>query len=145
MNVSDAGLSLIKQFEGFMPTPYICPAGKNTIGYGHVIGAGEAFPQPLTEDAASALLRTDVDSRYAPKVQGMVTCTLTQSQFDALCSFAYNVGPENLKTSTLLRKLNAGDIAGAADEFPRWNKTNGKVLDGLTRRREAERTMFLQA
>ena len=68
---------------------------------------------------------------------------LTQGQFDALVSFTYNLGARSLSTSTLLKKLNAGDYRGAADEFPRWNKAGGQVLAGLTRRREAERSLFL--
>ncbi|MEG5623927.1 lysozyme, partial [Enterobacter hormaechei] len=80
---------------------------------------------------------------YESDVSRLVKVGLTQGQFDALVSFTYNLGARSLSTSTLLRKLNAGDYAGAADEFLRWNKAGGKVLNGLTRRREAERALFL--
>ncbi|EAA7932780.1 lysozyme, partial [Salmonella enterica subsp. enterica] len=80
---------------------------------------------------------------YESDVSRLVKVRLTQGQFDALVSFAYNLGARTLSTSTLLRKLNAGDYAGAADEFLCWNKAGGKVLKGLTRRREAERALFL--
>ncbi|EDH9820259.1 TPA_asm: lysozyme, partial [Salmonella enterica subsp. enterica serovar Typhimurium] len=80
---------------------------------------------------------------YENDVSRLVKVKLTQGQFDALVSFAYNLGARTLSSSTLLRKLNSGDYAGAADEFLRWNKAGGKVLNGLTRRREAERALFL--
>ena len=80
---------------------------------------------------------------YESDVSNLVKVKLTQGQFDALVSFAYNLGARALSTSTLLQKLNAGDYTGAADEFPRWNKAGGKVLPGLTWRREAERALFL--
>ena len=91
---------------------------------------------------AERLLKTGLVS-YESDVSRLVKVGLTQGQFDALVSFTYNLGARTLSTSTLLRKLNAGDYAGAADEFLRWNKAGGKVLNGLTRRREAERALFL--
>lgn len=96
----------------------------------------------IKEETAERLLRTGLVS-YESDVSKLVKVKLTQGQFDALVSFAYNLGARALSTSTLLQKLNAFDYAGAADEFPRWNKAGGKVLPGLTRRREAERALFL--
>ncbi|EBG9759466.1 lysozyme, partial [Salmonella enterica] len=96
----------------------------------------------IDEATAERLLKTGLVG-YENDVSRLVKVKLTQGQFDALVSFAYNLGARTLSTSTLLRKLNAGDYAGAADEFLRWNKAGGKVLNGLTRRREAERALFL--
>lgn len=149
MTPSPAALALIKKFEGFAAHPYTCPAGKKTVGFGHVIRDGEKFQVPLSEDAAEALLTRDVQ-RFARGVDGAVRVRIEQCQFDALVSFAFNVGLGALLGSTLLRKLNAGDTAGAADEFLRWDKaTNPRTgkkepLAGLTRRRQAERDLFLR-
>lgn len=96
----------------------------------------------IDQGTADRLLKTGLVS-YENDVLKIVKAKLTQGQFDALVSFAYNVGSRALSTSTLLKKLNAGDIKGAADEFLRWNKAGGKVMNGLTRRREAERALFL--
>ncbi|MNQ87056.1 Lysozyme RrrD [compost metagenome] len=81
--------------------------------------------------------------QYEKGVEQSVVVLFTQEQFDALVSFTYNLGINALKGSTLLRKLNSGDYEGAADEFLKWNKAGGKILSGLTRRREAERMLFL--
>lgn len=96
----------------------------------------------IKQETADRLLKTGLVS-YENDVLKMAKVKLTQGQFDALVSFAYNVGSRALSTSTLLRKLNDGDVRGAADEFLRWNKAGGKALNGLTRRREAERALFL--
>lgn len=96
----------------------------------------------IDQQTADRLLKTGLVG-YENDVLKVVRVKLTQGQFDALVSFTYNLGARSLSTSTLLRKLNAGDYAGAADEFLRWNKAGGKVLNGLTRRREAERALFL--
>lgn len=96
----------------------------------------------IKQETAERLLKTGLVS-YESDVSRTVKVGLTQGQFDATVSFTYNLGAGSLSTSTLLRKLNAGDYAGAADEFLRWNKAGGKVLNGLTRRREAERALFL--
>jgi len=143
MKTSQDGIDLIKSFEGFAPMGYICPAGKLTIGYGHVIRKGETFGT-LTEPEATALLAVDL-VKYEAAVLGCVDpdVALEQHQFDALVSFCYNVGPANVKTSTLLKKLNNGDYEGAANEFQKWVRGGGKVLPGLVKRRIAERAMFL--
>lgn len=144
MKTSDRGIALIKEFEGFSPVIYLCPAGKPTIGYGHVIH-NETIHAPINEEEAERLLLNDLNDRYEPDVLRLVSAELTQNQFDALVSFTYNLGASNLARSTLLKKLNAGDYALAAEEFERWDKCNGKPLAGLSRRRRAEKALFLEA
>jgi lysozyme len=131
----------IKKWEGlrleaYMPTPNDVP----TIGYGHTKTA--RMGMVINEAKAERLLRSDLEwSREA--VNGYVDVPLSQEQYDALVSFVFNVGGSAFRRSTLLRKLNAYDYVGAADEFPRWNKQKGKVLRGLTNRRMYERAKFL--
>ena len=145
MQTSDKGIALIKQFEGCKLTAYQDSVGVWTIGYGWtkpVDGKPIRAGMTIKQETAERLLKTGLVS-YENDVSRLVKVDLTQGQFDALVSFTYNLGARSLSTSTLLRKLNAGDYAGAADEFLRWNKAGGKVLNGLTRRREAERALFL--
>lgn len=148
MITSEKGIRLIKQFEGCRLTAYPDPGTGGapwTIGFGwtHPVD-GKPVRPGMTIDQATAdrLLKTGLVG-YENDVLKVARVKLTQGQFDALVSFAYNVGSRALSTSTLLKKLNAGDITGAADEFLRWNKAGGKVLNGLTHRREAERALFL--
>lgn len=144
MQTSDKGIALIKQFEGCKLTAYLDSVGVWTIGYGWtqpVDGKPIRAGMTIKLETAERLLKTGLVS-YESDVSRLVKVGLTQGQFDALVSFTYNLGARSLSTSTLLRKLNAGDYAGAADEFLRWNKAGGKVLNGLTRRREAERALF---
>lgn len=145
MQISDKGIALIKQFEGCKLTAYQDSVGVWTIGYGWtkpVDGKPIRAGMTIKQETAERLLKTGLVS-YENDVSRLVKVDLTQGQFDALVSFTYNLGARSLSTSTLLRKLNAGDYAGAADEFLRWNKAGGKVLNGLTRRREAEHALFL--
>ena len=145
MQTSDKGIALIKQFEGCKLTAYRDSVGVWTIGYGWtqpVDGKPIRAGMTIKQETAERLLKTGLVS-YESDVSRLVKVGLTQGQFDALVSFTYNLGARSLSTSTLLRKLNAGDYAGAADEFLRWNKAGGKVLNGLTSRREAERALFL--
>ena len=145
MQTSDKGIALIKQFEGCKLTAYQDSVGAWTIGYGWtqpVDGKSIRAGMTIKQETAERLLKTGLVS-YESDVSRLVKVGVTQGQFDALVSFTYNLGARSLSTSTLLRKLNAGDYAGAADEFLRWNKAGGKVLNGLTRRREAERALFL--
>ena len=145
MQTSEKGIALIKQFEGCKLTAYQDSVGVWTIGYGWtqpVDGKPIRAGMTIKQETADRLLKTGLVS-YERDVSRLVKVGLTQGQFDALVSFTYNLGSRSLSTSTLLRKLNAGDYAGAADEFLRWNKAGGKVLNGLTRRREAERALFL--
>lgn len=145
MQTSEKGIALIKQFEGCKLTAYQDSVGVWTIGYGWtqpVDGKLIRTGMTIKQETAERLLKTGLVS-YENDVSRLVKVNLTQGQFDALVSFTYNLGARSLSTSTLLRKLNSGDYAGAADEFLRWNKAGGKVLNGLTRRREAERALFL--
>lgn len=148
MYISKQGLDLIKHFEGLRLKAYKCPSGVWTIGYGHTKGV---YPgMEITEELADKFLIDDV-WQFEREVEGLILVPVTQGQFDALVSFAFNVGsdidedsiPEGLGDSTLLKKLNRGDYAGAADEFPKWVYSRGKKLKGLVRRRAAERDLFL--
>lgn len=149
MTISLAGLELIKGFEAFAPRRYICPAGKPTIAFGHVILPGETFQEPISMEIALDLLRRDCAVAEDAVVYLNTTmqrgrvAALEQHEFDALVSFVFNVGVGAFGSSTLRRKLVEGDRAGAAEEFLRWNKVKGKPMPGLTRRRTAERAMFL--
>lgn len=145
MRASENGINLIKQFEGCKLTAYQDSVGVWTIGYGwtqSVDGKPVAKGMTITQQKADDLLKQGV-VQYENGVHGLVTVQLNQNQYDALVDFAYNLGVNALKGSTLLKKLNAGDYADAANEFTKWNKAGGKELAGLTRRREAEKYLFL--
>jgi len=143
MQTSDKGFALIKRFESCVLTAYPDPGTGGvpwTIGIGHTnnVKRGDVITQPQAEQ----FLRDDVKVPEL-SIGTNVKVPLTQNQFDALVSFIFNVGSKNFTSSTLIKKLNAGDYAGAANEFPRWNKAAGRVLNGLTKRRAAERELFL--
>lgn len=144
----EAALALIRRFEGWSATPYRCPAGYWTIGFGALRDAAgapvTATTPPLDRAAGEALLARDL-AAVGAAVARMVRVPLAPEAFGALVSFAYNLGPGRLRASTLLRRLNAGDRAAAAAEFPRWCMAGGRRLPGLVRRREAERLLFLSA
>src|SRR5688572_7530927 len=123
MTLSDAGLALIKQFEGLSLKAYLCPARVWTIGYGTTRGGKPE--QVISEAEAEAMLRADVD-RFAQGVSERIQVPVTQGQFDALVAFAYNVGLAAFGKSTLLRLLNDSKYALAAQQFARWNKAGGK-------------------
>jgi lysozyme len=146
MEVSERGLNLIKRFEGLSLKPYICPSGHKTIGYGNTFyedGTKVSMDdKPITIKRAEMLLKLIVD-KFAIGVKKVLKVPLEQYQFDAVISFAYNVGLGSLKSSTLLKKINSGEFKEASEEFGKWNKASGKVLTGLTKRREAERQMFI--
>ena len=139
-------IKLVCEFEGFKPKPYLCPAGKWTIGYGSTFyedGKPVAKnDEPVTKERALALVEHTL-AGFALEVEKMLRVPVKQHEFDALVDFAYNVGPEQLRNSTLLRKLNMCDRAGAAKEFDRWVYAAGVRLEGLTRRRAAECKLFL--
>lgn len=145
MKTSQAGIDLIKRFEGFRSAPYLCAAGKPTIGYGSCYYAnGQAVTlkdKPITEAQALILLQ-DTLGQYEQGVLRAVRAKMTQGQFDALVSFSYNTGIANMARSTLVRKLNEGDAKGAAEQFDRWVFAGGVRLRGLTARRKAERELF---
>lgn len=140
MKVSDACVQLVKTFEGLSTTAYKCPAGVLTIGYGHTRGVEK--DQVITEKQATALLMSDLAAVGAGVERILGDITVTQNEFDALCSFAFNLGTGNLRKSTLLKQLKAGDRNAAAQEFLKWNKAGGRVMPGLTRRRKAEKRLF---
>lgn len=139
MKPSQACVDLVKEFEGFRPTAYLCPAGVWTIGYGTTENVDPG--DEVTEQEAEEMLMDDL-LEASKAIDDLVDVELTQQQYDALTSFVYNVGRDAFRNSTMLRLLNAGDYDGAAKQFPRWNKGGGRVLAGLTRRREAERQVF---
>ncbi len=136
------GLLLIKSFEGLKLNAYRDPVGIWTIGYGTTRGVRPGMR--ISKSRAVELLQEDL-ARFEKSIQEAVKVSINDNQFSALASFTYNVGPGALRSSTLLRLLNGGNIRGAADQFPRWNKAGGRVLAGLTRRRNAERLLFLGA
>lgn len=140
MKISEEGLDIIKSFEGLELKTYKDSVGVLTIGWGST-GSHVKPGMVITKGQAEELLKQDV-SRFEKGINDLVKVPLTQNQFDALVSFSFNLGLGNLKSSTLLRKLNMSDYSGAAGEFLRWNKAGGKVLNGLTRRRQAEKDMF---
>lgn len=140
MKTSETGIKLIEDMEGLRLKAYQDVVGVWTNGYGNTHGVipGSVITQAQAE---SDLLSNVAGSEYV--VNSVVKVTLTQNQFDALVDFVFNLGSGNFQSSTLLRKLNAGDFAGASAEFPKWNHAGGIVVDGLTKRREAERLLFL--
>ncbi|WP_063552064.1 lysozyme [Burkholderia territorii] len=138
----EQGIALIKQFEGLRLARYLDAVGKPTIGYGHLILPNERFTRPLTPAEAEALLRRDLRGAEL-NLRKLLRVPVTQQQFDALMSFVFNLGAGRLRSSTLLRYLNAGASVRAADQFLVWNKAGGKPLAGLTKRRQAERALFL--
>lgn len=139
MNTSEKGVELIKHFEGLRLQAYQCAAHVWTLGYGHTAGVQPG--DTVTAEQADALLQQDI-ARSERYVDQYVDVLLTQSQFDALVSFTFNLGPVALQGSTLLKKLNAGDYSGAAAEFLLWVNAGGEKLPGLVRRRQSEKALF---
>jgi lysozyme len=142
VDISQRGLRLIQKHEGLRLKAYRCPAGVWTIGWGHT-GKDVRPGRVITKDEAEALLRKDLD-RFEEAVDRAVKVEMTQPQFDALVSFAYNVGEAGMARSTVVRRLNAGNEQGAADALMMWVKAKGKTLPGLVRRRKEERKLFLE-
>lgn len=147
MKTSLAGLDLIKRWEGCRLKAYQDSVGVWTIGYGLTSAAGivpVTAGMTVTQRQADAYL-IEALAKYEAAVTKALTRTPTQPQFDAMVSLCYNIGPGAFAGSTLVRRFNAGDIAGAADAFLMWNKAGGKVLQGLVNRRKDERALFLTA
>jgi lysozyme len=145
MKTTQNGINLLKRFEGFRKDAYQDVVGIWTIGYGTTfypdgskVKQGDTCTEQLAEQYLSCAL-----SNFEDQISKLVTTQLNLNQFDALVCFCYNVGVGAFKKSTLLKKLNSGDFIGAADQFRVWNKAGGKVVAGLTKRREAERELFL--
>lgn len=142
MKIGEAGLALIKEFEGCKLIAYQDSVGIWTIGY----GSTRDVHKGMIIDATEAEIRLLRDLEVAEKcVTNSVTVPITSNQADALISFTFNLGCGNLRKSTLLRRLNDGDDEGAANEFTKWDMAGGKVLPGLTRRRLAEQALFRRA
>jgi len=139
--VSDDGRKLVKKYEGFFPFVYKDAAGYPTIGFGHLMRPGESIEQPLLGEAADSLLNSDLN-RIARSVNHIVLIDLHQAQFDALESFAFNLGPASLQRSNLLRYVNARRTADVPAQFRLWVYAGGKKLKGLVARRQAEAELF---
>ena len=144
MNYSKNGLHLTENFEGLRLIAYPDPATNGdpwTIGYGHT-GTEVHKGMTITQEQAEELLMQDV-KKAAATVNAKVTTDITQEEFDALVDFVFNVGAGNFNASTLLKKVNSGDIQGAANEFLKWDMAAGKHMAGLLKRRHAEAEEFL--
>ncbi len=157
MKISQAGLDLIKRFEGKFTRPYLCPARIWTVGYGHVLypeqirlKMDERLAYPLKPEDNRTFTSEEIDGllldelgKYERGVVRLCPGPLTENQFSSLVSFSYNLGLGCLQRSTLRSACNRGDLDLAADAFLKYNKAGGKELKGLTRRRHAERALFL--
>ena len=142
MKASQDCVDLVKFFEGFEGKAYLCPANVWTIGYGRTKNVQEG--DRITKVQAERDLLEELEE-FAEQVLNSVKVELTQNELDALTSWTYNLGVGNLNSSTLLKKLNTGDKDSVPSEMLRWNKAAGKVLAGLTRRREAEAKLWEKA
>lgn len=146
MSTSQNGINLISSFEGCELKAYLCPAKVWTIGFGTTVypnGVKVKKGDSYTLEQAKQFKAHDL-KRFEKTVNDLVKVPLTQNQFDALVSLTYNIGTGAFEKSTLLKKLNAGDYQGAADQFTVWNKGGGKVLQGLVNRRAKEKEVFLR-
>lgn len=140
------GISLIKQFEGFSAKPYICSGGAKTIGYGATYypnGLRVTMSDKAITEAQATTMLMNMLRTYEKSVDSFCRDDINQNQFDALVAFAYNVGVNALKNSTLLKKVNKNpqDVT-IRNEFLKWNKANGRALKGLTNRRIAEANLY---
>ncbi len=138
--ISQAGIDLIKHWEGFRSNAYLCPGNVWTIGYGHTKNVYQGMC--ISKAQAEELLKEDL-KHFENAVRKFVTVKLNQAQFDALVSFTFNVGVYAFKKSTLLRLVNQGSFKGAANQFDRWVYANRKKLPGLIKRRAEEKQLFL--
>lgn len=139
--INAAGLAIIERFEGFSATPYLCPAGMWTIGYGSTRGVTKTAP-PITIAEGEALLKRDI-ARAEAAVLRYIGVDLTDDEFSALVSFTFNLGAGALQRSGLRQKLNRSEYEEAADEFDKWVRAGGRKLAGLVARRQAEKELFL--
>ena len=148
MKISNNGIELIKQFEGLSLKPYLDKVNIPTIGFGSTYYEDgtkvKLKDKPITEERATQLLEFIANKTFSENINKVVKVPLNQNQFDALVSFAYNIGNKNFNWSTLLKKLNLSDYEGASSEFLRWNQANGKILNGLVLRRQKEKELFLR-
>lgn len=142
-HVTQDGIDLIKRFEGFSSTVYICPAGYPTIGYGHLVRGAEQYERGVTEAEAEELLRRDVRAAENAVLR-LIDVPLTDGQFDALVSFTFNLGAGALQRSTLRRKVNRLAHSEVPEQFMRWVWAGGRRLAGLVKRRHEESARFIQ-
>lgn len=146
MKLNEKGYDLIKKFEGYSDRPYKCPAGIPTIGYGNTYYPNgvkvKLTDKPITKEYANEMLAFVADN-FAKDVLKVIKSNITVNQLNALTAFAYNLGMTNFRNSTLLKLVNRNpNDANIAKEFLKWNKSNGKVLNGLTNRRIAESALY---
>lgn len=140
MEITNEGINLIKEFEGLELKAYLCPAGVWTIGYGHTKGVKKG--DKITQLEADNFLKEDLSS-FEKGVTRLIKSNINQNQFDALVSFAFNLGLANFKKSTLLKKVNSNpDDRTIVDEFIKWIHAGGKQLEGLKKRRQAEAYLY---
>lgn len=141
--ITETGLDLIKRFEGFSPTIYICPAGHPTIGYGHLVGRGERerFRHGISEVGAAELLKQDLRAAEVAVLR-LITVPLTDGQFDALVSFTFNLGSGALQRSSLRRVINRAEHAAVPAQLSRWVWADGRRQPGLVLRRQAESVLY---
>lgn len=146
LKINEAGLELIKHYEGWREAVYLCSAARATIGWGSTWDRnGNAVTlnhSNITKKQGEYLLLREVRHSEAA-IRKLIKSELTENMFSSLCSFIYNVGSGNFQKSTLRMKLNRGQYESAADEFPKWRKAGGRVVNGLVRRRKQERELFL--
>ena len=146
LHINEAGMDLIKHYEGWRESPYLCSAARPTIGYGStwdVDGNAVTLDHPnITKKQGQYLLLREVRHSEAA-IKKLVKANLTENMFSSLCSFIYNVGSGNFQKSTMRMKLNRGLHEDAADEFPKWRKAGGRIVKCLVRRRKQERELFL--
>lgn len=142
MKINEAGLAIIREFEGLRLTAYRCPAGVATIGYGHT-GHDVRMTMTITPDRAEEMLENDL-RRFEVGMTAMLgSVPTTSNEFSALVCLAFNIGLGKIATSTVLRRHKAGNRTGAANAFGMWNRAGGRILPGLVRRREAEAALYL--
>ena len=139
MKTSEEGVALIRHFEGCRLEAYLCPASVWTIGYGHTLDVREG--DVIDQEAAEALLIEDLEE-FEGYVTSLVEIELKQHQFDALVAWTFNLGPANLKESTMLNRINYGPLSDVPFQLQRWNRAGGQVLDGLVKRRAAEAALW---
>jgi|TARA_R110000751_G_scaffold58667_2_gene123593 GH24 family phage-related lysozyme (muramidase) len=147
MRCNDAGIEIIKKYEGCSLRCYLDPIGIPTIGYGSIWGLDHSRlvsnHRDITENEAEYLLKRELLTTENA-VARMVRTALTENQFSAVCCLVYNVGSGRFRSSTIKMKLNRQDFEGAANEFWKWRRAGGKILRGLVRRREEEKQLFLR-
>ena len=148
MMMTEEGISLIKKYEGCKLTAYKCPAGVWTIGYGNTFYEDGSTVKPgdkITQERADQLFRNILEKKFLEPIRKLIVSDINDNMFSAIVSFTYNVGIGNLKSSTLLKKVNANPYDQSISlEFKKWVKSAGKVLPGLVRRRESESDLYFK-